>query len=98
MLKRELFGMPPGMLWAMLVSVSGCFSGSAAPSNNNYQVELIPFQTANDIKGSAIPVIINTLTQLYYVYALRDKEPKTYQSKLTNVIAMTIAGVYVFPS
>jgi len=43
--------------------------------------------------GSNIPVMINTLTQIYYMVALRDPSPKTYQSKLTNIVNITFAGV-----
>ena len=43
--------------------------------------------------GADIPVMINTLTQLYYVFALRNKTPDTYQSKLTNIITITFAGM-----
>lgn len=50
-------------------------------------------QNRNNLKGSNIPVLINTLTQTYYVFALRNKRPQTYQSKLTNVIAITFAGM-----
>ncbi|RXK42333.1 hypothetical protein M231_00323 [Tremella mesenterica] len=47
----------------------------------------------NNLKGSSIPVIINTLTQTYYVFFLRDKTPNTYQAKLTNIINITFAGI-----
>lgn len=45
------------------------------------------------MKWADVPVMINTLTQLYYVFMLRDKQPNTYQSKLTNIIAITFAGM-----
>ncbi|WVR09497.1 hypothetical protein IAU60_006565 [Kwoniella sp. DSM 27419] len=53
------------------------------------------FWNANNLKGSNVFVLINSLTQLYYVYALRDPAPKTYQSKLTNIINLTFAGIGV---
>ena len=48
---------------------------------------------SDNMTGSNIPVTINTLTQLYYVFALRDKNPQTYQAKLTNIINITFAGM-----
>lgn len=54
---------------------------------------LILGQTGNDLKGSFIPVFINTMTQVYYLFALRNKNPQTYQSKLTNIVNITFAGV-----
>lgn len=51
------------------------------------------FQCNGNLKGANIPVTINTLTQMYYVFALRNKNPKTYQAKLTNIVAITFAGI-----
>lgn len=42
-----------------------------------------------------VPVLINTTTQLYYVFALRDKRPTSYQSQLVNLNCITMAGMYV---
>ncbi|OCF31527.1 hypothetical protein I316_06726 [Kwoniella heveanensis BCC8398] len=53
------------------------------------------FWNANNLKGSNVLVTINTLTQLYYTFFLRDPAPNTYQSKLTNVINITFAGIGV---
>ncbi|WWC63416.1 uncharacterized protein I303_106018 [Kwoniella dejecticola CBS 10117] len=53
------------------------------------------FWNKNNLKGSNVLVMINTLTQLYYAFALRDPAPKTYQSKLTNAVNITFAGVGV---
>lgn len=50
---------------------------------------------SDNLKGSNIPVTINTLTQLYYVFFLRNPQPVTYQSKLTNIINITFAGIGV---
>ncbi|KAK4683506.1 hypothetical protein P7C73_g6745, partial [Tremellales sp. Uapishka_1] len=51
------------------------------------------FWNQSNLKGSNVLVTINTLTQLYYVAVLRNKSPSTYQSKLTNTINITFAGV-----
>ncbi|WWC90480.1 uncharacterized protein L201_005416 [Kwoniella dendrophila CBS 6074] len=53
------------------------------------------FWNANNLKGSNVLVTINTLSQLYYTFYLRDKKPNSYQSKLTNAIVITFAGVGV---
>ena len=50
---------------------------------------------ADNMPGANIPVVINTLTQVYYVFALRDKNPTTWQARLTNIINITFAGMYV---
>ncbi|ORX38366.1 hypothetical protein BD324DRAFT_620582 [Kockovaella imperatae] len=47
----------------------------------------------DNMKGADIPVIINTLTQVYYMLYLRDPAPNTYQAKLTNIINITFAGI-----
>jgi len=52
-------------------------------------------QNSDNLKGAFVPVAINTLTQLYYVFALRNSSTPTYQSKLTNIVNITFAGVYV---
>ena len=51
-------------------------------------------QNSDNLKGAFVPVAINTLTQLYYVFALRNSSTPTYQSKLTNIVNITFAGVY----
>ena len=38
---------------------------------------------------------INTLSQLYFMLVLRDSQPNTYQSKITNLVNATTAGMYV---
>nr|XP_031864030.1 uncharacterized protein CI109_000674 [Kwoniella shandongensis]KAA5531102.1 hypothetical protein CI109_000674 [Kwoniella shandongensis] len=53
------------------------------------------FWNSNNLKGSNVLVLINTLTQLYYTFYLRNKSPKTYQAKLTNIINITFAGIGV---
>lgn len=50
------------------------------------------------MKAANVMVIINTLTQVYYVFALRNKNAQTYQAKLTNIINITFAGMCVSPS
>jgi hypothetical protein len=50
-------------------------------------------QNGDNLKGSFVPVAINTLTQLYYVFFLRNSATPTYQSKLTNIVNITFAGV-----
>ncbi|WRT68524.1 uncharacterized protein IL334_005501 [Kwoniella shivajii] len=53
------------------------------------------FWNKNNLKGSNVLVTINSLTQLYYTFFLRDPAPSTYQSKLTNAINITFAGIGV---
>lgn len=38
-------------------------------------------------------VIVNTLQSLYWVYFRRVMNPTTYQDKLTNLVAISFAGV-----
>jgi hypothetical protein len=38
-------------------------------------------------------VTINTLSQLYYLIAMRDPNPRTWQAKLTNIVNITFAGM-----
>jgi hypothetical protein len=52
-------------------------------------------QNNSNMKGSNVCVWINTLTQVYYMIALRDPNPRTWQAKLTNIVNITFAGVYV---
>jgi len=54
---------------------------------------LILSKNADNLKGSMIPVCLNTAAQCYYVFALRTKNPNTYQSRLTNINAITFAGM-----
>jgi hypothetical protein len=56
---------------------------------------LIDAQNNDNLKGSLVPVLINTLTQTYYVFALRNPSPSTYQSQLTNLVNITFAGMHV---
>lgn len=50
-------------------------------------------QTGDRMKAANVPVVINTLTQLYYMLFLRDPSPRTYQSMLTNAVNITFTGV-----
>lgn len=50
-------------------------------------------QNQNNLKGSNVFVVVNTLTQVYYMIALRDSNPRTWQAKLTNIVNITFAGV-----
>ncbi|ORY35715.1 hypothetical protein BCR39DRAFT_585327 [Naematelia encephala] len=51
------------------------------------------FWNSDQMKTANVFVIINTLTQVYYLVTLRDKQPGTYQSRLTNIINITFAGI-----
>ena len=53
----------------------------------------LTWQNSDNLKGAFVPVAINTLTQLYYVFALRNSSTPTYQSKLTNIVNITFAGM-----
>jgi len=54
---------------------------------------MLTTQNSDNLKGAFVPVAINTLTQLYYVFALRNSATPTYQSKLTNIVNITFAGM-----
>ncbi|GFZ50812.1 hypothetical protein JCM24511_08570 [Saitozyma sp. JCM 24511] len=51
--------------------------------------------TGDRMKAANVPVVINTLTQLYYMLFLRDPSPRSYQSMLTNAVNITFTGIGV---
>jgi hypothetical protein len=81
------------MLLVIPVLPLGCSSGWVISLLRTGKIEKLTLQNSDNLKGAFVPVAINTLTQLYYVFALRNSATPTYQSKLTNIVNITFAGM-----
>ena len=67
--------------------------GEQEPLIESVRADASASQNGDNMKGSAVPVIINTVTQVYYMVSLRDPAPATWQSQWTNIINITFAGM-----